>query len=203
MVDISCVGMDKYFGDTPILLDINFEIYEGRHAGLVGKNGSGKTTLFRVLTGEYGFAKGSVVIAKGKRLGMLDQTPKFSPGDTAEDVLRTAFYEVDRIAREMKECEEPMAAGDKYAIRRYGELSVQYEVAGGYEVETDLNKVCNGLNIGKEMREKSFALLSGGEQTRVNLARLILERTDILLLDEPTNHLDMSPLRWLEDYLAE
>ena len=79
MVDIAVAGMDKYFGDTPILLDISFEIYEGRHAGLVGKNGSGKTTLFRVLTGEYGFDKGTVAIPSSKRLGVLDQTPKFSP----------------------------------------------------------------------------------------------------------------------------
>ncbi len=201
MVDIAVAGMDKYFGDTPILLDISFEIYEGRHAGLVGKNGSGKTTLFRVLTGEYGFDKGTVVIPASKKLGILDQTPKFSPGDTVEDVLRSAFYEADRLAREMKDCEEAMARGEPYAVRRYGELSVAYELAGGYETETDLNRVCQGLGIGKDMREKRFAVLSGGEQTRVNLARLILERTDILLLDEPTNHLDLSSIRWLEDFL--
>ena len=201
MVDIAVAGMDKYFGDTPILLDISFEIYEGRHAGLVGKNGSGKTTLFRVLTGEYGFDKGTVVIPGSKKLGILDQTPKFSPGDTVEDVLRSAFYEVDRLAREMKECEEAMASGEPYAVRRYGELSVAFELAGGYEVETDLNRVSLGLGIDKAMREKRFGVLSGGEQTRVNLARLILERTDILLLDEPTNHLDMSSIRWLEEFL--
>ncbi|MBR0143302.1 MAG: ABC-F family ATP-binding cassette domain-containing protein [Clostridia bacterium] len=201
MVDIAVAGMDKYFGDTPILLDISFEIYEGRHAGLVGKNGSGKTTLFRVLTGEYGFDKGTVAIPSSKRLGVLDQTPKFSPGDTVEDVLRSAFSEVDRLAREMKECEEAMARGEPYAVRRYGELSVAFELAGGYEVETDLNRVSLGLGIDRSMREKRFAVLSGGEQTRVNLARLILERTDILLLDEPTNHLDMSSIRWLEEFL--
>ncbi len=201
MVDIAVAKMDKYFGDTPILLDINFEIYEGRHAGLVGKNGCGKTTLFRVITGEYGFETGTVVIPKEKKVGILDQTPRFASNDTVEAVLRSAFYEVDAIAKEMAELEGPMADGDKYAMRRYGELSVAYEIKGGYETETDLNRVCEGLHIGKEMREKRFALLSGGEQTRVNLARLILEKTDILLLDEPTNHLDMASIQWLENFL--
>jgi len=202
MVDIAVARMDKYFGDTPILLDINFEIYQGKHVGLVGKNGSGKTTLFRVLTGEYGFDNGSVVIPKEKKLGILDQTPRFSTDDTAEDVLRSAFYETDGIMREMQELEGAMAAGDRYATRKYGELSLAYEAAGGYETETELNRVTQGLEIGEEMRKKSFGLLSGGEQTRVNLARLILEKTDILLLDEPTNHLDMSAIAWLENYMA-
>jgi len=88
MVDIAVAKMDKYFGDTPILLDINFEIYEGRHAGLVGKNGCGKTTLFRVITGEYGFETGTVVIPKEKKVGILDQTPRFASNDTVEAVLR-------------------------------------------------------------------------------------------------------------------
>jgi len=202
MVDIAVAGMDKYFGDTPILLNINFEIYQGKHVGLVGRNGSGKTTLFRVLTGEYGFETGSVVIPKEKKLGILDQTPRYASDSTTEDVLRSAFYETDAIMKEMQELEEAMAAGDRYATRKYGELSIAYEAAGGYETETELNRVTQGLEIGEDMRKKKFSLLSGGEQTRVNLARLILEKTDILLLDEPTNHLDMSAIAWLEEYMT-
>lgn len=204
MIDISVQNMNKYFGDIPILLDINFEIYEGRHVGLVGKNGSGKTTLFRILTGEYDIDEGTIVIPEAKKLGILAQTPDFNTDMTVENVLRTAFIPLTDLSREMKECENLMADENCYsgAVKKYGELSAAFEAGGGYETEVNLGKVCTGLNINMEMLAEKFSLLSGGEQTRVNLGRLILENTDILLLDEPTNHLDMNSVRWLEDYIG-
>ena len=122
---------------------------------------------------------------------------------TVEDVLRTAFERLKTIERELSEVTARMGEGDPDPDlpRRYDELTVAFESGGGYETETRLGKVCNGLSVSEEMRAQQFAELSGGEKTRINLARLILEDTDILLLDEPTNHLDLHATEWLEEYL--
>ena len=117
-----------------------------------------------------------------------------------EDVLQTAFQRLHDMEREMVELTERMAGdSDPALLRRYDALTAAYEAGGGYDTTTPLNKVCNGLEISQDMRSQLFSSLSGGEKTRVNLARLILEDTDILLLDEPTNHLDLRATEWLED----
>ncbi len=126
-----------------------------------------------------------------------------SEGYTVEDVLSTAFAKLRAMEGEMNALTERMAReNDSAALKRYGELSSQFAARGGYDTTTELGKVCNGLDIPPEMRRQLFADLSGGEKTRVNLARLILEDTDILLLDEPTNHLDLHATEWLEEYLS-
>ena len=119
-----------------------------------------------------------------------------------EDVLATAFEPLREMEREMAALAEQMGEGtDPALLARYDKLTAAFEAAGGYETDTKTNKVCNGLTIPQSMREQLFDKLSGGEKTRVNLARLILEDTDILLLDEPTNHLDLRATEWLEEYL--
>jgi len=203
MIDISVKDLKKYYDEEHIILDgLSFDVYEGERVGLLGKNGAGKTTLFRILTGEIRFESGAVAIPRGKRLGMLTQIPQY-PGDfTVERVLDDAFAHIFALQREMRELEQEMARGHSpELLRRYGELTTKFEAADGYRTETEKNLVCNGLGVPEAMRERPFALLSGGEQTRVNLARLILSKTDILLLDEPTNHLDMSSVEWLETFL--
>ncbi|MBR3704816.1 MAG: ABC-F family ATP-binding cassette domain-containing protein, partial [Oscillospiraceae bacterium] len=122
---------------------------------------------------------------------------------TVEDALNTAFARHQKLAQEMESLAAAMAEGDssEATLRRYGELSAKFEGLGGYDTETAVNKVANGLSIPPEMRSQLFDRLSGGEKTRVNLGRLILEDTDILLLDEPTNHLDLHAVEWLEDYV--
>ena len=203
MVDISVRGVRKAFEqDKEILRGVTFEIGEGEHVGLLGKNGGGKTTLFRIITGERESDAGEVVIGTGKRVGVMTQIPVFPPEYTAEDVLKTAFRRLDALQARLTALREEMAEGGESAARTYDRLQTEFEALGGYETDFTLAKVANGLDLPPELRRRPFASLSGGEKTRVNLARLILEQTDILLLDEPTNHLDLRATEWLEDYLT-
>ncbi len=203
MVDISVRGVRKAFEqDKEILRGVTFEINEGEHVGLLGKNGGGKTTLFRIITGELEPDAGEVVIGTGKRVGVMTQIPVFPPEYTAEDVLKSAFRRLDDLQTKLAALREEMAEGGESTARAYDRLQTEFEALGGYETDFTLAKVANGLDLPPELRGRLFASLSGGEKTRVNLARLILEQTDILLLDEPTNHLDLRATEWLEDYLA-
>ena len=205
MIDISVSNIVKEFEVGRKILDgLTFQVDTGERVGLLGKNGAGKTTLFRILTGELEPDEGQVSIASGKRVGLISQIPVYPAGYTVEAVLRTAFDRLRDMEQEMESLTARMAAGesDPALLKRYDTLSAAFESGGGYDTETALNKVCNGLDIPSAMRARAFADLSGGEKTRVNLGRLILEDTDILLLDEPTNHLDLRATEWLEDYLS-
>ena len=204
MIDIQLTGLVKEFEvGTRILDGFSLQVDTGERVGLLGKNGAGKTTIFRILTGELLPDEGEVFIAPGKRLGLISQIPVYPEGYTVQDVLETAFTPLRAMEREMAALAEQMGenAGGE-VLTRYDKLSAAFESGGGYDMEMRLNKVCNGLTIGLDMRARPFSALSGGEKTRINLARLILEDTDILLLDEPTNHLDLNATEWLEDYLG-
>ena len=204
MIDISVNRLVKSFDLEKKILDgITFQIDTGERVGLLGKNGAGKTTLFRILTGELDYDEGQVMVAPGRRVGLISQIPVYPDGYTVEDVLRSAFERMFRMKEEMDRLTEQMAAGDSSSqtLKRYGELTARFEGLGGYDTDTAVNKVANGLSIDTEMRQRLFDQLSGGEKTRVNLGRLILEDTDILLLDEPTNHLDLQATEWLEEYI--
>ena len=203
MIDISVSNLVKEFEvGTKILDGLTFQVDSGERVGLLGPNGCGKTTLLRILTGEVSCDEGEVVIAPGKRLGLISQIPVYPAGYTVEDVLDTAFAPLREMEREMEELAQRMGAdSDSALLSRYDKLSAAFQAGGGYDTDTNKNKVCNGLSISREMREQLFDHLSGGEKTRVNLGRLILEDTDILLLDEPTNHLDLRATEWLEEYL--
>ena len=203
MIDISVSNLVKEFEVGHKILDgLTFQVDTGERVGLLGPNGCGKTTLLRILTGVMDYDEGDVVIAPGKRMGLISQIPVYPAGYTVEDVLATAFEPLREMEREMAALAEQMGEGtDPALLARYDKLTAAFEAAGGYETDTKTNKVCNGLTILQSMREQLFDKLSGGEKTRVNLARLILEDTDILLLDEPTNHLDLRATEWLEEYL--
>ena len=203
MIDISVSNLVKEFEVGHKILDgLTFQVDTGERVGLLGPNGCGKTTLLRILTGVMDYDEGDVVIAPGKRIGLISQIPVYPAGYTVEDVLATAFEPLREMEREMTALAEQMGEGtDPALLARYDKLTAAFEAAGGYETDTKTNKVCNGLTIPQSMREQLFDKLSGGEKTRVNLARLILEDTDILLLDEPTNHLDLRATEWLEEYL--
>ena len=205
MIEISVQNLEKSFEVGEKLLDgLSFEIQSGECVGIMGRNGSGKTTLFRMLTGELRPDEGSIVIASGRRIGLISQIPHYPAGYSVEDALRSAYRELFDIKRKMERLEERMTAHTpKDILSEYDRLSTAYEVGGGYEMDTSVDKICNGLGIPRAMREQEFDLLSGGEKTRVNLARLLLEQTDILLLDEPTNHLDLRSVEWLEAYLKQ
>ena len=204
MIEISVSGLKKSFEIGNNILDgITFQVETGERVGLLGRNGAGKSTLFRILTGELDPDEGEVVLAKGSRVGLISQIPVYPEGYTVDDVLHTAFARHQKLAQEMEKLAGDMAAGDntEATLRRYGELAAKFEGIGGYDMDTAVGKVANGLSIPPDMRSQLFDSLSGGEKTRVNLGRLILEDTDILLLDEPTNHLDLHAVEWLEDYV--
>ena len=203
MIDIAVSNLSKEFEVGKKILDgLTFQVDQGERVGLLGKNGAGKTTLFKMLTGELDWDEGEIHIAPGKGLGLISQIPVYPPEYTVEDVLQTAFQRLHDMEKEMEELTGRMAGdSDPALLRRYDALSAAFEAGGGYDTATPLNKVCNGLLISQDMRGQLFSSLSGGEKTRVNLARLILEDTDILLLDEPTNHLDLRATEWLEEYL--
>ncbi len=204
MTEISISNLKKSFEIGHNILDgVTFTVETGERVGLLGRNGAGKSTLFKILTGELEPDEGEVSVARGRRLGLISQIPVYPAGYTVEDVLLTAFARHQKLAEEMEALAAAMAAGDgsEATLRRYGELSARFEGLGGYDTETAVSKVANGLGIPTAMREQLFDSLSGGEKTRVNLGRLLLEDTDILLLDEPTNHLDLHAVEWLEDYV--
>ena len=206
MIDIRVEGLVKSFDLEKKILDgLTFQIDTGERVGLLGRNGAGKTTLFRILTGELDYDSGTVQIASGRRVGLISQIPVYPEGYTVEDVLQTAFARMFRMKDEMDALALRMEQGasDDATLRRYGELNARFEGLGGWDTDTAVNKVANGLSISDEMRTRLFDRLSGGEKTRVNLGRLILEDTDVLLLDEPTNHLDLQATEWLEEYLRK
>ena len=203
MIDISVSSLVKSFEIGNNILDgLTFTVYSGERVGILGHNGCGKTTLFRILTGELDYDEGEIMICPGKRLGLISQIPVYPDGLTTEDVLKDAHRRLYAISRRIDELTAEMERnGGEALLREYDRLSEDFRRLGGYDMDTERNKVANGLDIDADMRARPFALLSGGEKTRVNLARLILEDTDILLLDEPTNHLDLRATQWLEEYL--
>ena len=203
MVDIQVTNLTKFFviGEN-LLENLSFEIQEGECVAILGRNGCGKTTLFNILTGQMDYDSGEVYVNPNKKLGLISQIPRFPEGFTVEDVLRSAFTELLRLRRRMEALEGEMVAGASDAqLREYDSLTNRFQTGGGYDMDVEVDKICNGLGISSEQRGQEFASLSGGEKTRMNLARLLLEKTDILLLDEPTNHLDLRSVEWLEQYI--
>ena len=204
MVDISVKNLSKFFviGEN-LLQDLSFDIQEGECVAILGRNGCGKTTLFKILTGEMDYDQGEVYVNPNKKLGLISQIPKFPQGYTVEDVLRSAFAVLTATKRKMEALEAAMAQGaTQEQLREYDTLVNRFQSGGGYEMDVDVDKICNGLGITQQQRPQEFDSLSGGEKTRINLARLLLEKTDILLLDEPTNHLDLNSVEWLEGYIT-
>ena len=203
MVDISVKNLNKFFviGEN-LLQDLSFDIQEGECVAILGRNGCGKTTLFKILTGEMDYDGGEVYVNPNKKLGLISQIPKFPAGYTVEDVLRSAFADLTKAKQKMETLESAMAQGaTQEQLREYDALVNRFQSGGGYEMDVDVDKICNGLGISPQQRPQEFDSLSGGEKTRINLARLLLEKTDILLLDEPTNHLDLNSVEWLETYI--
>ena len=203
MVDISVKNLNKFFviGEN-LLQDLSFEIQEGERVAILGRNGCGKTTLFKIITGEMDYDGGEVYVNPNKKLGMISQIPHFPLGYTVEDVLRSAFRDILAAKKKMEALEEAMAQGaTQEQLKTYDALVARFQAGGGYDMDVEVDKICNGLGITPAQRPQLFDSLSGGEKTRINLARLLLEKTDILLLDEPTNHLDLNSVEWLENYI--
>lgn len=207
MIECSINNLTKYYGANKIFENISFDVKSGERIGLIGQNGCGKTTIMKIIMGIEDYQEGSVSIRKGARVGYLDQIPGYEKSITAMDILYLAFDELFKIKEELKEIEESLKVLQdealEKALKTYGDISEKYERLGGYEVDTKISKITEGLKIDEKMKGMSFDLLSGGEKTRVVLGKILLEQPDILMLDEPSNHLDMDSIEWLEEFLKE
>ncbi|WP_237982326.1 ribosomal protection-like ABC-F family protein [Bacillus thuringiensis] len=207
MTICSVNNITKSFGGNIIFENISLEIKNGERVGLVGRNGSGKTTIFQLLTGMESLDAGAIHMKKGTRIGHVAQIPKFDEGMTVYNVLSSAFKAEKELEREMHTLEKNMAeerepSALQKLMERYGVIQEKFAFLGGYEIEANLMKVANGLQV-TELFPRSFLELSGGEQTKVSLAYMLLQKPDLLLLDEPTNHLDLFAVEWLEQFLKE
>ncbi|WP_310831890.1 ribosomal protection-like ABC-F family protein [Paenibacillus pedocola] len=206
---ISCQNVQKYHGAQLVLSDITFDIRQGEKIGLIGRNGCGKTTLFRLLSGEERPDQGQISIRRGSIVGLLAQIQEADAQETVYAVLQRSFAEPLAWQSRLRELEQQMSgldAGSEEAawnrlLKEYGSLQEKFEAAGGYEIDSSIQRVAAGLGIAASQYNRVFASLSGGEKTKVGLAELLLRRPDVLLLDEPTNHLDMEAIEWLEQYL--
>lgn len=207
MIELSVYNVAKYYGANKIFENISFDIKTGERIGFIGQNGCGKTTIMKMIMGIEDYQGGDISIRKGAKVGYLNQIPVFEADATTLDVIELAFEEVYRLKRQMKELEAQFGQLDgeelTRAIDRYGRLTEEFETLGGYDIDTRISKITNGLKISDTMQKMVFDALSGGEKTRVILAKILLEEPDILLLDEPTNHLDLESIEWLEGFLKE
>ncbi|PEC22885.1 ABC transporter ATP-binding protein [Bacillus cereus] len=207
MTICSVNNVTKSFGGNIIFENISLEIKNGERVGLVGRNGSGKTTIFQLLTGMENSDAGAIHMKKGTRIGHVAQIPKFDEDMTVYDVLSSAFKAEKELEQEMHVLEKNMAEEQEPSalqklMERYGVIQEKFTFLGGYEIEANITKVANGLQV-TELFPRSFMELSGGEQTKISLAYMLLQKPDLLLLDEPTNHLDLFAVEWLEQFLKE
>ncbi|BEP29835.1 ribosomal protection-like ABC-F family protein [Helicovermis profundi] len=205
MIELSIKNLKKSFGANEIFSSISFELHRGARIGLIGRNGCGKTTIFKIIAGIISADDGIIALRNGVNVGYLDQIPSFE-NHKVLDVLRLAFKKVFEIDNELKKIEMELSKNssdyDKL-LKEYGEKQLEFERTGGYRVHEQIEKICSGFKFTKDFLNMDFEILSGGEKTRVILAKILLEKPQILLLDEPSNHLDIESVEWLEDYLIE
>ncbi len=205
MALISASNLAKYFGPDQIFSQVSFEVHRGDCVALVGVNGCGKSTLLDILAGVQEADAGTVSRARDMRIGYLPQIPNFAAQGTLWEAMKAVFADLQAQQEMLHHLEEQMAssieAEREAALARYGVLLEKFEQAGGFTYEARIGQVLGGLGFRKDEFTMPTAHLSGGEQTRALLARLLLEEPDLLLLDEPTNHLDLEGIEWLEEQL--
>lgn len=196
-------NIQKYFGAELCLRNISYVLDAQDRAGIIGENGAGKTTLIKIITGELYPDDGIVTLAHGATVGYLEQNSVLDPACTVYGEMENAFRSVLDAMDEMKRLERQMAEcpGDHMLLERHAQLSAVVDAADGYNMDTQIKKILNGMAFPAPDYQKSVAVLSGGEHTRLCLAKLLLQKPDLLILDEPTNHLDFETMEWLESYL--
>ncbi|MCQ6561474.1 ribosomal protection-like ABC-F family protein [Paenibacillus mendelii] len=211
MLIVNSQNIKQYHGAQLILEDVTFEIHDGERVGLVGRNGSGKTTLLRLLAKELKQDEGQLAIRKDTQIGYLAQVPEEWSSATVHDVLASGYKDLLDCKASMNQLElsmsDPSTAEDPDRLARlleaYSKLQERFERDGGYEMEAHIDQVAGGLQIAKAFYKRRFDTLSGGEQTKIGLAALLIRRPGLLLLDEPTNHLDMVSVEWLETFIKQ
>ena len=211
MIMLSCNNVTKSFGVETILEDISFSISEGDKVGIVGVNGTGKTTLFKIITGIYGYDSGEIYTSKDCRMGYLEQNTNFHSDKTIYEEVLKVFSDLIASEIELRDMEHKIAELSKLEgsptselkklMDDYGKKYERFEENHGYSYKSEVIGTLRGLGFSKDDLEKQIDVLSGGEKTRVLLAKLLLGKPSLLLLDEPTNHLDAEAVEWLEGFL--
>ena len=207
---LSIENLYKYFNGEALLKDVNATIEDNDRIGLIGRNGCGKSTLLKIITGMENFdktndGKGSVNISNNITVGFLQQNSGLDNMCTIGEEMKKPFADLLEILEKMKDYEQkmPLVKGEEFdkLSSEYAELCSYYEARDGYNINVKINTVLNGMGFGDKGRDRIIHSLSGGEKTRLAMAKLLLEEPKLLILDEPTNHLDFETLMWLEDYL--
>jgi len=194
--------------DEWLFRNLSMEVHDNQRLGIIGPNGAGKTTLLQLLSQQLHPDEGQVALRHNLRVGFLAQLPVFADDTTCHDLFFGAFLQVAELEQRMRRLEEKMSAsssGDSLdnILRQYAEAQHQFEQLGGYTVESSVHLIMNGLKIPEAFLYQRVASLSGGEQTKVFFARILMQPSDMLLLDEPTNHLDLESIEWLEGFLKD
>ncbi len=198
-------NIEKILGDRMLFEGLGFSIEKGERVGLIGNNGEGKTTLFRMIVGEITPDVGEVNIPRGTKIGYLKQDPAFEPGNTVIDEAELAFAELHDLSHRLRDIEHKMAEaqGDQLdkLLAQYEKVQHDFDEKGGYAWQHRLEATLLGVGLGREVWESVVDKLSGGQRSRLALAKILIAEPDLLLLDEPTNHLDLEAIEWLEEYL--
>ncbi|MFC4304305.1 ribosomal protection-like ABC-F family protein [Cohnella boryungensis] len=209
MLTINCQNVKKYNAAQLVLENVTFELHHGEIAGLVGRNGCGKTTLLRMIAKLDRPDEGMLAVRKNARIGYLQQIPELEAGTTVMEVLVAGFRELLEYRERMTVLESAMSSPDlipehlEALLIEYAKLQERYELDGGYELDTRIDQIADGLRIPREWYSREYHSLSGGEKTKVGLASQLLMEPGLLLLDEPTNHLDLAAVEWLEEFLLK
>ena len=203
MILISAQGLGRQFSGDPVFSDLAFEVRAGERIGLVGPNGAGKTTLIQILAGRDQPDYGNLYVRPGIRVSLLRQEPDFPPGQTLIDVVKSGLasqielqHELEEAAQEMAEADDP--ADRERAARRYDTLHELIEHQDAYSIDHRVEEILSGLGFAESEFPRAASTFSGGQQSRMMLAKLLLQSPDVMLLDEPSNHLDIATTEWLE-----
>lgn len=211
MIILSCNNVSKAYVVDNIIENISFTVTDNEHVGLVGLNGAGKTTLFNILTGELDYDSGSIAIPKNKKISYLKQNTKIESEKTIFEEMLTMFEDIISMEKGLRELELEISKFTSHdedgklndLMEQYTNLNEKFDKMNGYGYKSTIRGVLKGLSFNEEDFDKPINVLSGGQKTRVMLAKLLLEKADIMLLDEPTNHLDIQAIDWLEKYIKD
>jgi hypothetical protein len=209
MIEIELNKIKKNYGLKNILDGFSLELKTGERVALIGRNGSGKSTILKIIAKQESVDSGTINIRSGAKIGILNQIYENEKEDiSVEKFLYKSFEEILKVEKKLNKLETQMSTevnADKLEkiINEYGRMQERFSLMGGYEIQERFNKICSRFYINKELLKQSYNLLSGGEKTRVNLAKLLLTQPEILLLDEPTNHLDIHSLEFLEELILK
>lgn len=202
MIILDVNKVSKNFGYGTLFSNVTFSLNEGESISIVGPNGCGKSTLLKIIAKVERADNGSVSIKKDAKVSYFDQVIADKTSDKlVEEILRETFVTLNELYLKIKKYEKLMEEDNEKYLGNYCKALEEYSLNGGYDIDTKINTVCTGLGINEDMLKKNYNVLSGGEKTLVQLAKVLLIKPDLLLLDEPTNHLDIERIEWLEKYI--